>query len=106
MDKIINKNQKLYDESLNYSMKIIEFYKALVFDQKEFVISKRLLKSGTSVGAKIARMELNGAYKSAIETEFWITLLSKNLGKKIKICEVQNSTKKMINLIENAMIIE
>lgn len=106
MDKIINKNQKLYDESLNYSMKIIDFYKALVFDQKEFVISKRLLKSGTSVGAKIARMELNGAYKSAIETEFWITLLSKNLGKKIKICEVRNSTKKMIKMIENAMIIE
>lgn len=106
MDKIINKNQKLYDESLNYSIKIIDFYKALVFDQKEFVISKRLLKSGTSVGAKIARMELNGAYKSAIETEFWITLLSKNLGKKINSFEVTNSTKKMISLLENALIIE
>ena len=106
MEKFINKNESLYDESLVYSMKIIEFYKALVFDQKEFVISKRFLKSGTSVGAKIARKELNGAYKSAIETEFWLSLLSKNLGKKINSINLINSTKKMINLIENAMIIE
>lgn len=106
MEKVVNRNKKLYDKSLIYSMKIIDFYKALVFDQKEFVISKRLLKSGTAVGTKIARMELNGAYKNAIETEFWLSLLSKNFGKKININEIQNNTKQMIKLIEELMIIE
>lgn len=55
-------------------------------DKKEFVLSKQLLRSGTSIGANIA--EANGAistadfsakmsiaYKESLETKYWLSLL-------------------------------
>ena len=63
-------------------------YKYLVTDKKEYVLSKQILRSGTSVGALIREAQhaesnadfihkLSIALKEANETDYWLLLLSK-----------------------------
>ena len=74
--------------SFDFSLKIIHLYKVLV-DNREYVLSKQLLRSATSIGANIeeatagqtkrdfiARMSI--ASKEARETRYWLRLLSKS----------------------------
>lgn len=76
----------LYDKSFAFAVRIVKAYKYLITKKKEFVLSKQLLKSGTSIGANIA--EANGAisiddfsakisiaYKECLETKYWLSLL-------------------------------
>ncbi len=69
-------------------MRIIKLYKYLTnaADTKEFVLSKQILRSGTSIGANIRealrgqsrpdfRAKMNIALKEACETEYWLELL-------------------------------
>ncbi len=78
----------ILDLSFNFSLSIIELYKKLV-DAKEFVISKQLLRSATSVGANveealagqtrkdfIAKMSI--ASKEARESRYWLRLLKES----------------------------
>ena len=66
--------------------KSIKLYKYLIGEKKEYVLSKQLLRSGTSIGALIKEAEhaqskadflnkMNVALKEANETEYWIELL-------------------------------
>jgi len=75
--------------SMNFAIRIVKFYKFLVEEKKIFVISKQLLRSGTSIGANISEgfyaqsradfiNKMNIALKEAGESEFWITLLYKS----------------------------
>ena len=68
-------------------MLIIEIYKLLI-EKKEFVMSKQLLKSSTSIGANVAESrfaqskkdfisKMHIALKEANESEYWIKLLWK-----------------------------
>lgn len=74
--------------SFDFSLKIISLYKILV-EKKEFVLSKQLLRSATSIGANIeeasasqtrkefiAKMSI--ASKEARETRYWLRLLDKS----------------------------
>ena len=76
------------DKSFNFSLKIIRLYKYLN-DNKEFIISKQLLRCGTSIGANInesiaaqtkkdfiTKMEI--ASKEARETKYWLRLLQES----------------------------
>ncbi len=71
------------------ALRIIKLYKVLVNERKEFVLSKQLLRSGTSIGANvtegqyvISRAEFRSknsiALKEAVESEYWINLLFKS----------------------------
>lgn len=75
--------------SEDLALKIVYCYKKLVADHKEFVLSRQLLKSGTSIGANIAESQhaqskadfvnkLSIAQKEAVETVYWIDLLCKS----------------------------
>ena len=79
---------RILDLSFSFSLSVIELYKLLI-SNKEFVISKQLLRSGTSVGANveeanaaqtrkefIAKMSI--ASKEARETRYWLKLLDKS----------------------------
>jgi len=74
------------DLSFDFALDIVRLYKQLV-EQREFVLSKQLLKSGTSIGANveeataaqtkkdfIAKMSISS--KEARETKYWIRLLA------------------------------
>ena len=69
-----------------FAIDVINLYKRLTENKKEFVLSKQLLKSGTSIGANIAEAEaaiskkdfLSKVYisfKECYETEYWLDLL-------------------------------
>ena len=69
-----------------YSNRIIRLYKYLKDVEKEFILSKQLLRSGTSIGANIAESQsaqssadfihkLEVALKEAKETHYWLEKL-------------------------------
>jgi four helix bundle protein len=73
-------------KSYAFAVKIIKIYKHLCDDKKEFVLSKLLLRCGTSIGANIEEAiggqsdkdfyaKLTISYKEARETHYWIRLL-------------------------------
>jgi four helix bundle protein len=73
-------------KSYAFALRIIKAYKFLSSDQREFVLSKQVLRSGTSIGALIRESEfgqskadfinkLSIALKEANETEYWLSLL-------------------------------
>ncbi|MEK7990795.1 MAG: four helix bundle protein [Thiotrichaceae bacterium] len=76
----------LYDKAYRFAVRIVKAYQYLSKEKKEYVLSKQLLRCGTSIGANIA--EANGAistndfsakmsiaYKECLETKYWLSLL-------------------------------
>ncbi|MDD5810535.1 MAG: four helix bundle protein [Treponema sp.] len=74
------------DKSKSFAIRIIKFYKYLCDEKKEFVLSKQILRSGTSIGANIRESKnaqskadfiskMNIALKEADETAYWMELL-------------------------------
>lgn len=73
-------------KSLTFAIRIVRLNQYLNNDKKEFVLSRQLLKSGTSVGANIHEAlrgqsrsdfiaKMNIALKEIYETEYWLNLL-------------------------------
>ena len=75
-----------YKKAYQFAIRIVNAYKHLSETKKEFILSKQLLRSGTSIGANIS--EANGAiskadfkakisiaYKECLETKYWLSLL-------------------------------
>ncbi len=52
-------NSIAYDKAYKFAIRIVKAYKYLTSEKKEYVLSKQLLRSGTSIGANLA--EANGA---------------------------------------------
>ena len=76
----------VYDKAVDFSVRIVNLYKFLVESKSEYVMSKQLLRSGTSIGANIsesisAESSLDFIHKLAIsqkeaeETLYWLLLL-------------------------------
>ena len=70
-----------------FSVRVIKLYQFLVTDKKEYVLSKQILRCGTSIGANVEEAiggqsrkdfysKLSIAYKEARETHYWIRLLA------------------------------
>ncbi|MBC5993959.1 four helix bundle protein [Pontibacter cellulosilyticus] len=73
-------------KSYNFALRIIKLYKHLTQEQREFVLAKQVLRSGTSIGANVEealggqskadfRHKLSIALKEARETSYWLRLL-------------------------------
>ena len=73
-------------KSKAFAVRIIRLYQYLKDEEKEFVLSKQLLRSGTSIGANIAESEcaiskrdflskIYIALKECMETKYWLELL-------------------------------
>jgi four helix bundle protein len=71
----------LFRKSYAFALRIVKLYQFLSSEKKEFILSKQLLRSGTSIGANVA--EANGgistadfsakvslAYKESLETKY------------------------------------
>jgi four helix bundle protein len=76
----------IQSKSFAFAVRIINVYKFLSKEKKEFVLSNQLLKSGTSIGANIEEAiggqskadflsKLSVSYKEARETIYWLKLL-------------------------------
>ncbi len=53
----VNKESIIEKKSFDFAVRIVNLYKHLTADKKEFVLSKQLLRSGTSIGANVAEGE-------------------------------------------------
>ncbi len=80
------KENVVFEKSKKFALRIIKLYKYLCNEKKEFVLSKQILRSGTSIGANIAEAEygiskkdfLSKMYislKETSETLYWLELL-------------------------------
>ncbi len=100
---------KVLELTFDFSLKIIGLYKILT-EQKEYVISKQLLRSATSIGANveeanaaqtkkdfIAKMSI--ASKEAREAKYWLRLLDKSQIIKFDYLEYLNLIDHIINIL-------
>ena len=82
----MKKDNIIQDKSFAFALRIVNLYKYLCDEKKEFILSKQLLRSGTSVGANVEEAiggqsnkdfisKLSIAYKEARETLYWLKLL-------------------------------
>ena len=85
-EKGVMKNNVIVDKSREFAIRCIRLYQHLCAEKREFVLSKQLLRSGTSIGANIKEAQrgqskadfvfkLNISLKEASETEYWLDLL-------------------------------
>ena len=76
------------DKSKNFAIRIVRLYQYLCTEKKEFVLSKQLLRSGTSIGANLAEAiygisdkdflsKIYISLKECAETNYWLELLFK-----------------------------
>ena len=77
---------EIVDLSFLFAVRIVNLYKYLKNEQKEYVLSKQLLRAGTSIGANITEAQdaqskkdfiskLSISLKEAKESKYWIALL-------------------------------
>jgi four helix bundle protein len=83
---MINQEKTARYKSKKFAVRVVNLYKYLCEEKKEYVLSKQLLRSGTSIGANLAEAEygisekdfLSKVYialKEAAETVYWLDLL-------------------------------
>ena len=74
-------------KSFDFAIRIVNLYKHLSDKKKEYVLSKQLLRSGTSIGANVAEAQqaqskadfvskISIALKETTETKYWLRLLN------------------------------
>ena len=109
MESIIDKKSKAF------ALRIIKLYKQLKEVDKEFVLSKQILRSGTSIGAKAKERKnsqskadfinkLSIALKEADETQYWLELLyeSEIINENI-FSSLNNDLKEIIAIITSSI---
>ncbi len=80
------KESALRDKSYDFALRIVKLYKYIVAEKKEYVLSKQILRAGTSIGANVEEgnqaqskndfvHKLSVAQKEAFETDYWLRIL-------------------------------
>jgi four helix bundle protein len=103
----MEKKNIIKDKSFAFAIDIVNLYKVLS-EKKEFILSRQVLRSGTSIGANVREYEhaqskadfihkLSISLKEANETEYWLDLLHKT--KYLSDIEFQNIKPKIIELL-------
>ncbi|TNF29321.1 MAG: four helix bundle protein [Bacteroidetes bacterium] len=76
----------IQEKSFEFAVRVVNLYRHLTEERKEYVLSKQLLRSGTSIGANVEEAiggqtrkdfgtKMNIAYKEARETRYWLRLM-------------------------------
>ena len=82
----MTKQNPIEDKSFNFAVRTVRLYRHLTESKHEYVLSKQLLRSGTSIGANVSEAErgqskadftakMSIALKEANETCYWLRLL-------------------------------
>ena len=80
------KKNIIKEKTYGFALRIIALYKLLTDERREYVLSKQMLRSGTSIGANVTEADaaisepefsakMSIAYKEAMETGYWLNLL-------------------------------
>ena len=105
----MSKESIIQNRSFQFALSIIELYKILL-ENKEYILSKQLVRSGTSIGANveeasaghskkdfIAKMVI--ASKEARETQYWLKLLNESNLVKIDYSKYLNEIAQIIKIL-------
>ena len=80
------KDNPAVEKSFSFALRIVKLYQHLSDRKKAFVLSKQVLRAGTSIGANVEeslgaqtpsdfQVKISIAYKDALETAYWLRLL-------------------------------
>ena len=100
---------KILEMSFDFSLLIISLYKKLI-ENKEYILSKQLLRSATSIGANVEEAiaaqskrdfisKMSIASKEARETRYWLRLLDKSKLVEIEYLPYLNAVEHIINIL-------
>ena len=111
MSNYIPKENIIMEKSKAFALKIIKLYKYLKEIKSEYVISKQILRSGTSIGANIKEAQCSQsrkdftakmyiAFKEANETDYWLELLfeSDYIGK-LEFKKIKTDNEELLKLL-------
>ena len=81
------KDSIIRQKTFDFAIRIVNLYKHIITNKKEYVLSKQLLRSGTSIGANVNEAlygqskkdfisKLHISLKEASETQYWLELLN------------------------------
>ena len=76
----------VFEKSKYFAVRIVKLHRFLSKDKQEYILSKQILRSGTSIGANISEAEcaisqkdflakMYIAFKECAETEYWLEIL-------------------------------
>ena len=85
---MMSKPNVIADKSEDFAVRVVNLSRYLMEEKKEFIISKQIFRSGTSIGANVAESrnaqspndfinKMNIALKEADETSYWLRLLKR-----------------------------
>ena len=98
-------------KSFDFAVRIVNLYKYLKSEKNEYVLSKQILRCGTSIGANVSEAQkaqskadfnakMNIALKEANETEYWLRLLYKTeYLTDIEYSNIKNDIKELIAIL-------
>ena len=105
------------EKSFEFSVRIVNLYKHLTANKQEYVLSKQLLRAGTSIGANICEAEqaqsasdfiskLSISLKESNETDYWLRILYRteylnNLEYSSIIADCRDLTKILTSIIKS-----
>ncbi len=117
MTKLLPMGKSILKEySFKFAIEIIKLYKNLVTSKKEFVLSKQLLKSGTSIGAMVREAKnaeskndfihkLAIAQKECDETMYWLELLQESDYIELKeFTKIHDSASSLLKMIRSSIL--
>lgn len=105
----MQKENLIKEKTFNFALSIIELYK-ICKSQNEFILSKQLLRSGTSIGANVQEAlagfsendflhKMSIASKEARETQYWIDLLSQSQLVKFDESKYKTDIQSIVNIL-------
>ena len=97
------------DKSFDFAFEIIDLYKMLI-ENKEYILSKQLLRSGTSIGANVEEgigayskkdftSKMGLALKEARETRYWLKLLNRSQIVKYSYIVYLEKIEELVNIL-------
>ena len=114
--KPMKRENVIREKSFKFAVRAINIYKVLINERKEFIISKQLLRSGTSIGANI-REALNAesnadfvhklaiAQKESDETCYWLELLNETgFINKTEFNSMNNDASALLKIIRSIIL--
>jgi four helix bundle protein len=108
------KENIIIDKTFKFSLDIISLYKKLQ-NEKEYILSKQLLRSATSIGANVEEAsaaqskkdfinKMSIASKEARETKYWLNLLDKSNLTQLNISPFLTEIEHIINILTKIII--
>ena len=110
------KENIIQTKSFAFAIRIVNVYKYLQSERKEYVLSKQLIRSGTSIGANVEEAiggqskkdfiaKISIAYKEARETKYWIRLLeATDILEEIEAKTLLNDTEELCKILSSILV--